>query len=206
MTLSNCNKCNGSGRLVCYSCHNNPEGILCYRCRGKANFTCLSCNGAGLFACKACFGKGYLLKRRPPGGLWPETCRKCGGQGRNGCRSCGGQGFKLCSHCNGYRHLRCNRCGGIPPVCPKCGGSGKYELPTRYIESKNEYPINGIVKFFDQSRGFGFIQPDNNTPDVYVHSKNLIGTSTLNQGDKVEFAIRDGAKGPWAINVKKKDG
>ncbi len=59
----------------------------------------------------------------------------------------------------------------------------------------------GIVKFFNANKGFGFITPDNGSKDVFVHANDTGGTQ-LNEGDKVEFEVTQGKKGPQASNVK----
>ena len=58
----------------------------------------------------------------------------------------------------------------------------------------------GTVKFFNDAKGFGFIEPDSGAKDVFVHVSGLI--DEINQGDKVTFDIEDGRKGPNAVNVK----
>jgi len=61
---------------------------------------------------------------------------------------------------------------------------------------------DGIVKWFNDSKGFGFIEQENG-PDVFVHHTgiNATGFKSLNEGDKVTFDIQDGQKGPSAVNV-----
>lgn len=58
-------------------------------------------------------------------------------------------------------------------------------------------PMNGTVKFFDHSRGFGFIAPENGNKDVFVHISAVerAGISALNEGDKVSFESVDDARG-----------
>lgn len=58
----------------------------------------------------------------------------------------------------------------------------------------------GTVKFFNAGKGFGFIKPDNGDKDVFVHANDING-GQLNDGDKVEFEVVSGKKGPQASNV-----
>jgi CspA family cold shock protein len=59
----------------------------------------------------------------------------------------------------------------------------------------------GTVKFFNTEKGFGFIEVSGEK-DVFVHSSALQGTS-LQEGDKVQFDVERGTKGPQAANVVK---
>ncbi|WP_188149560.1 cold-shock protein [Teredinibacter waterburyi] len=62
--------------------------------------------------------------------------------------------------------------------------------------------ITGTVKWFNESKGFGFIQRSGG-PDVFVHHTSIQGTGfkTLAEGQQVEFSVSQGAKGPQADNV-----
>ncbi|WP_158367767.1 transcription antiterminator/RNA stability regulator CspE [Candidatus Williamhamiltonella defendens] len=61
----------------------------------------------------------------------------------------------------------------------------------------------GSVKWFNESKGFGFITPSDGSKDVFVHFSAIesSGFKTLGEGQMVEFSIENGAKGPSAGNV-----
>jgi CspA family cold shock protein len=62
---------------------------------------------------------------------------------------------------------------------------------------------NGTVKWFNDRKGYGFIEQEDG-PDVFVHHSGIdaAGFKSLKEGDKVTFDIEDGPKGPSAVNVK----
>ncbi len=61
----------------------------------------------------------------------------------------------------------------------------------------------GTVKWFNDAKGFGFITPENGTKDCFVHHTaiQMQGFKSLAEGERVEFDIVDGQKGPAAENV-----
>jgi len=65
--------------------------------------------------------------------------------------------------------------------------------------------VTGTVKWFNDEKGFGFIQPDDGGKDVFVHFRQVNRTGyervSLNEGQKVSFEIGEGQKGPQAENV-----
>jgi CspA family cold shock protein len=60
----------------------------------------------------------------------------------------------------------------------------------------------GTVKWFNADKGFGFIEQENG-PDVFVHFRSIVGEGfkTLNEGQRVQFEVTQGQKGPQAENV-----
>lgn len=62
----------------------------------------------------------------------------------------------------------------------------------------------GTVKWFNPEKGYGFITPDEGGKDLFVHHSAIQaeGFRSLNEGEKVEFEVTQGQKGPQAVNVK----
>lgn len=60
--------------------------------------------------------------------------------------------------------------------------------------------LRGTVKFFNESKGFGFIVEDETNKEHFVHISGLI--DEVNEGDVVEFELKEGKKGMNAVNVK----
>ena len=62
----------------------------------------------------------------------------------------------------------------------------------------------GRVKWFNESKGFGFITPDDGSDDLFVHHTSILadGFRSLREDQEVEFEVGEGKKGPAANNVK----
>ncbi|MFW1797058.1 cold-shock protein [Acinetobacter guillouiae] len=66
----------------------------------------------------------------------------------------------------------------------------------------NSNVVKGTVKWFNETKGFGFIQQESG-PDVFAHFSEIVnsGFKTLAEGQQVEFSITQGPKGPNAVNI-----
>jgi len=64
--------------------------------------------------------------------------------------------------------------------------------------------ITGTVKWFNDNKGFGFISPEDGSKDVFVHHSAILGSGfkSLSEGQKVQFEVTQGQKGPAAQNVQ----
>jgi CspA family cold shock protein len=58
----------------------------------------------------------------------------------------------------------------------------------------------GTVKFFNETKGFGFITPENGGSEIFVHASGLI--DNIRENDAVKYEVEQGRKGPNAVNVK----
>ncbi len=69
----------------------------------------------------------------------------------------------------------------------------------------SETVTTGVVKWFNNTKGFGFITADGRDNDIFVHYSAIIGSGyrSLAEGDRVQFVIAQGAKGEEARNVEK---
>lgn len=65
--------------------------------------------------------------------------------------------------------------------------------------------VIGTVKWFNDAKGYGFVTPEDGSKDVFVHFSAISGNGfkSLAEGDRVEFEVEDGQKGPQAANVRK---
>lgn len=61
----------------------------------------------------------------------------------------------------------------------------------------------GTVKWFNDEKGFGFIAPENGGPDVFAHFRQIVGDGfkSLTEGQRVEFKVTQGQKGPQAEEI-----
>ena len=61
---------------------------------------------------------------------------------------------------------------------------------------------SGAVKFFNETKGFGFIKPDDGGKDIFVHVSALGGLQSLANDQRVTFDVEEGRRGPQAVNVQ----
>lgn len=67
---------------------------------------------------------------------------------------------------------------------------------------------SGTVKWFNDAKGFGFIQPDGGGPDAFAHFSAIAmeGFKSLKEGARVTFELSEGPKGPMAVNIQSENG
>jgi cold shock protein len=80
--------------------------------------------------------------------------------------------------------------------------SGDLKTGTTLLGKEVATMANGVVKWFDERKGYGFIQREDG-PDLFVHFSGISGAGfkSLKEGDKVSFEVEQGKKGPAAVNV-----
>jgi cold shock protein len=74
----------------------------------------------------------------------------------------------------------------------------------KYFKRRDKTMPEGKVKWFNENKGFGFIEVDGQDKDVFIHHSaiSMQGFRTLQEGQRVSFDIEQGKKGPAAVNVK----
>ncbi len=78
-------------------------------------------------------------------------------------------------------------------------------IPTTHSARNDQMTTQtGTVKWFNESKGFGFIAPDDGGKDLFAHFKEIQGNGfkTLNENQRVEFEVKEGEKGPMAARIK----
>ena len=78
--------------------------------------------------------------------------------------------------------------------------------PTHSVNLRKGFKMaKGTVNWFSDSKGFGFVTPDDGSADVFVHHSAIqgMGYKSLSENDVVEFEVEQGQKGPRALNVVK---
>jgi CxxC-x17-CxxC domain-containing protein len=151
----------------------------------------------------------------------PTRCRRCretrraqkGPGGQGGLRSSGAaagarsQFTATCSNCGAETMVPFAPTAGRPVYCKDCYRSHRPGRPVResrpvMVSVAVGTRMQGAVKWFNESKGFGFIQDDGGE-DVFVHFSAIQsdGFKTLVQGDRVEFDVVPGEKGRQAANV-----
>ena len=95
---------------------------------------------------------------------------------------------------------------GMPSRCVV--GVRQDRTPTSKQFRSTEMPMTGTGKWFNDSKGFGFLTRDDGEKDVFVHHSAIQaeGFKSLSEGEKVEFDVVQGQKGPAAENVVKLGG
>ncbi len=76
----------------------------------------------------------------------------------------------------------------------------EFPLPLAHIFFLNTVMNKGTVKFFNESKGFGFIKEDETNQEYFVHVSGLI--DEIREDDAVEFELKEGRKGMNAVNVR----
>src|SRR4051812_20540570 len=87
----------------------------------------------------------------------------------------------------------------------KSVGTASPDSDEHSISRSTTMRTTGTVKWFNDAKGFGFITPENGQKDCFVHHSAIEGSGykSLAEGDRVEFEVVQGQKGPAAQNVKK---
>ncbi len=191
---------------------------------GDKSITCVDCGEEFLFTAGE---QAFYRERGLPNE--PTRCKRCrearkamrgeGGGGGGGYSSGGGGGGgktmypAVCSNCGKETQVPFQPTAGRPVLCRECfqaskggppsgGGRSSSRPPRQSFTGPSEGRTGGSVKWFNDSKGFGFIQSDSGE-DVFVHFSAITGDGfkSLAEGDRVEFDVVTGPKGKQAANV-----
>ena len=153
---------------------------------------------------------------------FPTRCRRCrdarkASRGERGTAPRGGGGGRemhkaVCANCGAETEVPVAPTSGRPVYCRSCfqqgngrrspGGAGRSHAPRVTVSSEGRG--HGAVKWFNTTKGFGFIQSDLGD-ELFVHFSAIQGEGyrSLTEGDRVEFDVVEGGKGKQAANVTK---
>jgi CspA family cold shock protein len=83
------------------------------------------------------------------------------------------------------------------PIALRAAGASR-----AFIESESDMPT-GTVKWFNETKGFGFIKPDDGGADLFAHYSGIKakGFRTLKENQRVEYQVQQGQKGPQAVEI-----
>jgi CxxC-x17-CxxC domain-containing protein len=198
---------------------------------GDKSITCVDCGEEFLFtAGEQAFYRERGLPNEPTRCKRCREARKAQREGGGGGGSYGGHGGGYGGHGGGHGGgaktmypATCSNCGkdtqvpfqptsGRPVLCRDCFQASRGGAPSGRSSSRpprasaptgpSEGRTTGAVKWFNEGKGFGFIQADSGE-DVFVHFSAISGSGfkTLAEGDRVEFDVVSGPKGKQAANV-----
>jgi CxxC-x17-CxxC domain-containing protein len=156
----------------------------------------------------------------------PTRCRNCR-EARKASRGPGAPSFSasptgdrelytvVCSECGTQTQVPFPPTAGRPVFCRDCyrskrpdtgisrsRGGNEFSRPPAASFTRSEGRVQGVVKWFNETKGFGFIELDGGE-DVFVHYSAISGNGfrSLTNGDRVEFDLVEGGKGKQAANV-----
>jgi CxxC-x17-CxxC domain-containing protein len=136
--------------------------------------------------------------------MYTAVCSECGTETQVPFQPTAGRAV-YCKDCYGSRRPGGGERGARPPRSERGPrGARPSPAPRPSAQAVEGGRISGQVKWFDEAKGFGFIQPDEGE-DIFVHFSAIQGDGfrSLAQGDRVEFDVVEGGRGRQAANVVK---